>query len=331
MKKITGIILTVVMLMTFSTSAFAIRYSDVPSSHWAYESIWKVSEIGAFSGYKDGTFKPGNSMTHEEFLKTIIEIVAPNSVTPVGGDYTQVATNDTSNPQFWTNHWAAWAQPYLTKAIELGLIGDGSQASNERIANLLDCYDQAIKGEPFSDDYSRGNLSGGEKGGLLILDFNDSDMVEPNTPIKREQASRIVTRALYLLEKDKIGEFGSFAKYNSAHRAIIDRVDVSNKTETPQIGALWHMIYSDKRLQTTDNKWGVTPKYYRDVIVAFIHGIIGVDNNYMYNPYNSLTRAEASTVIVRLKDRSKRFIKSSTDYRKLAHEIESALNPPINN
>ena len=35
-------------------------FSDVPTSHWAYQQINRCVRDGIVSGYSDGTFKPGN-------------------------------------------------------------------------------------------------------------------------------------------------------------------------------------------------------------------------------------------------------------------------------
>ena len=47
-------------------------FKDAPSSHWAYEHISKLAANGTISGYDDGTFRPNNKVTREEFVKMII-------------------------------------------------------------------------------------------------------------------------------------------------------------------------------------------------------------------------------------------------------------------
>ena len=48
------------------------EYKDVPSSHWAYPYVSELSTNGIISGYDDGTFRPDNSVTREEFVKMIV-------------------------------------------------------------------------------------------------------------------------------------------------------------------------------------------------------------------------------------------------------------------
>ena len=42
-------------------------FSDVPTSHWAYEQINRCVQDGIVSGYADGTFKPGNPVSYGAF------------------------------------------------------------------------------------------------------------------------------------------------------------------------------------------------------------------------------------------------------------------------
>lgn len=43
------------------------QFNDVPTSHWAYDSIIQLVESELTSGYPDGTFKPSNQITRAEF------------------------------------------------------------------------------------------------------------------------------------------------------------------------------------------------------------------------------------------------------------------------
>ena len=52
--------------------ATASGFRDVSSSHWANEYIEELASKNIIGGYDDGTFKPNNSVTREEFVKMII-------------------------------------------------------------------------------------------------------------------------------------------------------------------------------------------------------------------------------------------------------------------
>ena len=68
-KRILATFLSAVTLISCS-SALAADYSDVNQSAWYASYVNKISELNAFSGYEDGTFRPDNQITQEEFIKT---------------------------------------------------------------------------------------------------------------------------------------------------------------------------------------------------------------------------------------------------------------------
>lgn len=57
----------------------ASHFSDVPSAFWALPYVNTARELGAVSGYSDGTFRPDDSVTRAEALKIVLGIL---SVTP---------------------------------------------------------------------------------------------------------------------------------------------------------------------------------------------------------------------------------------------------------
>jgi len=50
-------------------------------SHWAKEAIAKLIKAGVINGYKDGTFRPGNTITREEMVVMLSRIVNLDNVT----------------------------------------------------------------------------------------------------------------------------------------------------------------------------------------------------------------------------------------------------------
>ena len=57
----------VTMLARFGTlSTGAMKFSDVPTSHWAYDYILSASVKGWTNGYTDGTFRPAQNITRAE-------------------------------------------------------------------------------------------------------------------------------------------------------------------------------------------------------------------------------------------------------------------------
>ena len=83
MKKISSIILTIVLLLTFSQNVFAIQYfSDIEYNDWYYNDILALSDKELVNGYTDGTFKPNNFITRAEALKLIIPMWPAPAIFP---------------------------------------------------------------------------------------------------------------------------------------------------------------------------------------------------------------------------------------------------------
>lgn len=78
------------------------RYIDVKYTYWGRDAIEEMSKQGYFSGYPDGTFRPDNDVSYNEFVKTIVCMMVKNNIKPIeGGD---------------------WASGYIKKAEEMNLI-----------------------------------------------------------------------------------------------------------------------------------------------------------------------------------------------------------------
>lgn len=71
MKKITAIILAVLMLASLTASASEIKFSDVAETDKGYEAIYKLVNAGVLVGDGDGTFRPNDGLTRAEFCKII--------------------------------------------------------------------------------------------------------------------------------------------------------------------------------------------------------------------------------------------------------------------
>lgn len=69
MKKVLSLVLTLVLVLSTALVSFAAGFPDVNSNYsWAQEAINSLSQSGVITGYDDGTFKPGNSITRQEAI-----------------------------------------------------------------------------------------------------------------------------------------------------------------------------------------------------------------------------------------------------------------------
>ncbi len=89
-------------------------FSDVESSAWYSPYIEKAKELGIVEGYKDGTFKPGQSITRAEALKIVLEAagIAISEEIDLGFDpFSDVKDGD-----------GQWYTKYVLYAYDLGIV-----------------------------------------------------------------------------------------------------------------------------------------------------------------------------------------------------------------
>lgn len=75
MKK--SLVLAMAMALGVTASAYAANpFSDVPTGHWAYDSISKLAAAGVIDGYGDGTFGGDKLMTRYEMAQIVARAMA---------------------------------------------------------------------------------------------------------------------------------------------------------------------------------------------------------------------------------------------------------------
>ncbi len=103
MRKIIALAILCMIIMagaaTAAATAYGMEYSDVKSSHWAYQAVYTMSDKSIIKGYPNGSFLPNNTITYGEFIK--MALIAGTGA-------------DTGNAK--SGHWAS---NYYDKALEL--------------------------------------------------------------------------------------------------------------------------------------------------------------------------------------------------------------------
>ena len=70
-KLLNGVfILAAFIMMNNPVHAF---YNDMTETHWAYQSIKFLTEVGVVVGYPDGSYKPDIPVTRAEFASMAIK------------------------------------------------------------------------------------------------------------------------------------------------------------------------------------------------------------------------------------------------------------------
>lgn len=117
-----SIALAVTML---STTAFAasVKFTDVPSNHWASSSISKMADKGIMSGIGNNLFAPSQQLSNAEFITMLVR-------------------------QFYSDKLGAegstWYAPFMAGAKSANILAGTSVGSNENLAtSTINRYDMA--------------------------------------------------------------------------------------------------------------------------------------------------------------------------------------------
>ena len=172
MKKLIATVLSTVMV-SGSFAALAVDYgeeyenhpqqqtsqifSDVPSTHWAFDYIGEMAQREVISGYPDGRFLPENQVTRAEFAKIMVCAAGMRVSNTNQTSFTDVYTSD------WYCPYIEAAKEYLTGySTASGMVyRPTTPALREDIAVALvklKGYDTSVVDESilnmFSDSYS---------------------------------------------------------------------------------------------------------------------------------------------------------------------------------
>ena len=133
--------------------------SDVNNNHWACTYIKNLNETGIISGYPDGTFKPENTVTREEFVKMIVS---------AAGLYNNAAECDFSDV-----NQTDWFYTYIASANEAGAVS-GITQDTFGVGRPVTRQDVAIIGSRILD-----KLKGTNKSSLksATTNFADNDII----------------------------------------------------------------------------------------------------------------------------------------------------------
>lgn len=198
MKKL--VVAFMAMMMITSTmlgSVYAISFSDLPTTHWAYANITKLVDDGVVSGYPDGTFRPSGTITRGEFTKLLV-------LTIFGQSYDKVLKKD---------GYEHWALPYVRTAELRKILAEDEFTINNinepitriemvRMVSRADIHirksDMNVEGElPFSDTADLGET---DKLLLLhavsrkLLEGNSDGTFAPDHNMTRAQAATVIYR-----------------------------------------------------------------------------------------------------------------------------------------
>lgn len=118
-KFLVNFIGTMILLLGSMSGAFAF-FSDMTTSHWAYEQIKDLSEQSIVIGYPDGTFKPDENVTRAEFASMAIKALGQEHANV----YQPIKYKDIDETY--------WAYDAIQKAVYFELISNNSDTEEFR-------------------------------------------------------------------------------------------------------------------------------------------------------------------------------------------------------
>jgi hypothetical protein len=96
-------------------SSTPVQFSDLSPTHPAYNAIRNLAQQGILQGYRDGTFKPGATVTRAELIKILVAGLHPKELQKEGRCFKDVRDD--------------WFAPFVCAAKRLAWVGgytDGS-------------------------------------------------------------------------------------------------------------------------------------------------------------------------------------------------------------
>ncbi|WP_135547761.1 S-layer homology domain-containing protein [Paenibacillus cymbidii] len=160
-RTIIAALLVVSCLLPFASPAASVQaaaagtavFSDI-RGHWAEQTIGKLAAQGLLDGFPDGTFRPDDTVTADQFIKILLlsfSELYPNGerswtssflsrLSPAGQ---RVIQQDYRDFTFRPNTVGYWAKPYIDLAGDLNLIGKSQFADykaslkREDVAEIL--------------------------------------------------------------------------------------------------------------------------------------------------------------------------------------------------
>ncbi|QJD85665.1 S-layer homology domain-containing protein [Cohnella herbarum] len=174
-------------------------FSDI-AAHWAEASIKQAVSVGIVSGYPDGTFKPGRTVTRAEFAVMLMNALKPQ------GDGAALTFTDKAMI-------GSWAQKSIAQAVYAGIISgyeDGSFRPNAEItraemaamiAKALGQTSETATAAGFADDKAIPSWAKGAAATMRKLGIIEGKGANQFAPGDKTTRAEAVTVLLKMLEQ----------------------------------------------------------------------------------------------------------------------------------
>ena len=240
-------VLAALIMMNLPANAF---YTDMDESHWCYQSVKFLTEIGVLVGYPDGTYKPDIPVSRAEFASMVIKSLGQenaNVTQPI--DYADIESD-------------FWGYNIIQKAVYFDLIPNGrgqnfrpydpvtraeaisiavnalttSQISEQRAQNII---------SKSYEDYTQlpaWFMMAAAKSQLLDLDPiipGHEGKMEPNRPMNRAEVAVLLYKMMQEAKLNPNAKLAENMQKRTADGYILDNVRVQGSIGVIPAGAIF--------------------------------------------------------------------------------------------
>ncbi len=288
--KGTAYVLTCLIMLSFFTPIYGARSTDVNTSDWFYDAVERLSEDerGIIVGYPDGTFRPEMRLARDQFITMVVRALGEEP----------------------GNSEGYWAQNYIDKAMELGILKEEDFDSylgpvnfkqvitREEMCMLIIRAVERLEGEQaftdltqvlqvvtdskdFSFKYNKDIMKTYKLG--IITGYPDHTF-KPQGVLTRAEASAVVVR---LIDPDTRPTFDYEEQYNEQHSGMESHLLGGANWVDPVAAGVRESAEEDWKLITSDMEYGPTEKMiefnlYLKQSSDYVDGALMYDENEPY-------------------------------------------------
>ena len=198
MKRITSLFLTLALCLALTLPAYAQRFGDVPTTHWAYNDIEALATGGLVNGVGDGNFSPDTKFTVSQMAQIIANAQGYDTAAHKGEYWYTAAVQHCLDIGCLPNNGAITPANYDVEcsrelAVYMLVNGLGIPAGKERNGAITAAYIPDYG--QVEMDYRQAVLDAYQYGLLNGVDSNHT--FKPKNSLARSEACAILNRAGY--------------------------------------------------------------------------------------------------------------------------------------
>lgn len=184
-------------------------FGDLTEAEWARDAVMSLNRAGIVSGYEDGSFRPNNLVTREEFAKLAVT-AAGLGTSEYDGSFADVSASD-----WFAGFIASASQKNLIGGIGGGMFGTGSHVTREDAACIIFrtlnykglCLE--IKENTFADADNTSAYAQDAIGTLSankIINGMGDNMFAPKNNLTRAESAMLIHAMVLEIEKSGEGK-----------------------------------------------------------------------------------------------------------------------------